>query len=193
MLLGCLKDENMVQVSAKVVFSRKDEETTYSFREEISFNQHFQHERRKIEVGLNIGGAFELISAALGIKFKKTLDTVAANAEYSDTKHGVYQKFMPDIYQIHREITTTVTINGKQATLVEEKFVDAIPKNESVDYKMWEKEAEERAINYLKDNFGASDSEIDTSGLGASFGQAFCVLGKKISIAPDQTSKILSC
>ena len=179
MLLGCLKDENMVQVTAKVVFSRKDDLLTYSFREEISFHQTFQHERRKIEVGLNLGGAFDGVSAALGLKFKKTLDTVAANVEYSDIKHGVAQKFMAGFYQIHREITTTVTINGKQATLVEEKFVDAMPKQPEIPIEEWEKEAEERAINYLKDNFGASDSEIDTKGLGASFGQAFCVLGEK--------------
>merc|ERR1712126_137996 len=153
-----------------------DDLERYSYREEILFNQTFQNERRKIEVGLKLGGAFELVTAALGLQYKRTVDRVAASAEYSHTEQGVYQSFKENIYHIHRKITTTVTINGKQATLVEEKFVDAVPKNDSISLDMWEKEHRERAKNYLKDNFGASDGEIDTSGLAASFGQAFCVL-----------------
>ena len=181
-LLGCLNDENLVKVTAKVVYSYTNEESSYSFKEHISFDQSFQHERKTIEVGLKLGGVFKLISAAFGLNFKKTIDTVAASADYSHTKHGVLQAFKPDIYQIHREITTTVTINGKAATLTEEIFVDAIPNNDPRMASLEKREAhmEEEAINYIKRNFGVSSNEIDTSGDGASIETVFCVLGTKM-------------
>ena len=128
---------------------------------------------------MNLGGVYDGISAAIGLQFKKTVDTVAAQVEYSHTKNGVSITFQDDIYHIHREITTRVTINGQTATFTEDRMVDATPKNDSISPGEWDTYFENKAINYFKDNFGVSKDEVDETGDGASFGQAFCVLGDK--------------
>ena len=170
-------DESMVVVKVKVVFSKEDVDKAVTYREETRFDAHFEREHKKVQVGLKLGGAFDGISAALGLQFKKTTDTASANAYHQHTMQGRYENFQDNLYQVYRTITTSVIINGNKATLEEKKYVDALPKNASVTNDQWQEYFEKQAITYIQDHFNATDNEIDKSGDGASFGQAFCTLG----------------
>ena len=167
----------MVMVKARVVFSKRNEDKSFAYKEETTFAAHYEHEHKTVEYGLKLGGAFELISGALGLQFKKTVDTASANAYQSHTIESGYQDFQDNMYQIYRTITTQVKINGQTATLVEEKYVDAMPKNDSVTNDQWETYFEDLATAYVQDNFNATEDDIDKSGDGVSYGQAFCTLG----------------
>ena len=59
-------------------------------------------------------------------------------------------------YQIEREVTTRVQINGKTALYVEKRYVDSTDRNEK-----WEKwEREEASERYLKRRFYGEDDKI---------------------------------
>ena len=90
-------------------------------------------------------------------------------------------------------MTTQVKIDGQTATLEEEKYVDAMPKNDSVTSDQWETYFEDLATAYVLDHFNATEHEIDKSGDGVSYGQAFCTLGNNnyISIIVDLSSTYL--
>ena len=184
-LLGCLKDEAEIKVSVKVVFSKEDKNSSFTYKEELNIGSDFDKLHKNIEIGLKIGGRKGRKTGSAGFHFQKVMDKVSIATKFEHTKEGEYKKYKPDIYQILRKITTLVTakLQGTETTteLVEEKYIDVFPKSEdNLSYEEWQAILEQRAIDYIKDHFEATDEQIDTSGDGATFKEAFCSLGNYI-------------
>ena len=116
----------MIKVVTEATFSRQAISKRFAYHQKTTWDQSFKYEHKKIAVGLNIGGMFEGISAALGLSIQKTLDTVSATETYEDIKTGTIQSFQDGFEQIYRTVKTTIYIKGHHATTEDEVYVDVL-------------------------------------------------------------------
>ena len=143
----------------------------YSFQQTTSYSASFKHEHKKIAAGLNVGGVFEGISAALGLKIQKTIDTISISKEFEDIKTGLVEKFQGNFQQIYRTITLTVHVNNHAAKNVEETYVDVVKSKDSAAFTP--EKLNEMAREYIRDHLGV---EIQPD-KPPKFTKRFCTLG----------------
>ena len=143
----------------------------YSFQQTTKYTESFKSEHKKIAAGLNVGGVFEGISAALGLKIQKTIDTISASTEYEDIKTGLVEKFQGGFQQIYRTITLTVHVNRHTAENVEETYVDVVKSKDSA--ALTDEKLNEMAREYIRDHLGV---EIQPD-QPPTFTKRFCTLG----------------
>ena len=153
----------------------------YAFQQQTKYSESFNSTHKKIAVGLNVGGVFEGITAALGLKIQKTIDTISVSKEYQDIQKGEVEEFQKRISQIYRIITLTINVNGHTAETEEETYVDVVKKNDSATFTP--EKLNEMAREYVRDHFAV---EIQP-GQSAKFTKRFCTFGKFIAFINKKT------
>lgn len=161
----------MIKVVTEAKFSRQAISKRFAYHQKTTWDQSFKYEHKKIAVGLNIGGMFEGISAALGLSIQKTLDTVSASETYEDIKTGTIQYFQDGFEQIYRTVKTTIYIKGHHATTEDEVYVDVLRDADAPNLD--QQKLDDMARDYIKDHFGI---EIP-SDRPARLEHRFCAIG----------------
>ena len=90
------------------------------------------------------------LSAAASASYEGVTDSASSGEDYKELIKTDITEFQTDEYQIIREITTTVSINGVTATERDSKIVDAQPKDQELSLA----ELRQKANEYMKYRFG---------------------------------------
>ena len=109
-----------------------------------------------MDTSASVSGGFKGFSASASAAYGEVNNFVTSSQDDRHTEWGKMTTYNPLDYQIEREVTTRVQINGKTALYVEKRYVDSTDRNEK-----WEKwEREEASERYLKRRFYGEDDKI---------------------------------
>ena len=112
-----------------------------------------------MDTSASVSGGFKGFSAAASAAYGEVNNLVTSSQDDSHIEWGKMTTYNPLDYQIEREVTTRVQIDGKTALYVEKRYVDSTDRDEK-----WEKEQREEASErYLKRRFYGEDDKISGS------------------------------
>merc|ERR1712110_565463 len=82
----------------------------------ISSSKHFKSQYDRLAVSASISGSYGGLSAAASASYEGVTDSASSGEDYKELIKTDITEFQTDVYQIIREIATTVSINGVTAT-----------------------------------------------------------------------------
>ena len=116
----------------------------------VSSSKNFKRQYDKLATSSSISGRYGGFSAAASASYEGVTDSASSGEDYKELIKTDITEFQTDVYQIIREIATTVSINGVTATEHDSKIVDAQP----MDQELSLAELRQKANEYMKYRFG---------------------------------------
>ena len=112
-----------------------------------------------MDTSASVSGGFKGFSASASAAYGEVNNFVTSSQDDRHTEWGKMTTYNPLDYQIEREVTTRVQIDGKTALYVEKRYVDSTDRDE----KWTPKQRDEASERYLKRRFYGEDDKISGS------------------------------
>jgi len=125
--VDCSRDENKVTLRVDVEFRELPLRKVYHYIEKISATDSFKKSYRNLDTSAEVEGSYKLFSARAKVTYNQITEKVSRLKTFEKTIREDLTEYQKGTYQIVRDITSQVEINGNLATMVETKFVDSIP------------------------------------------------------------------
>ena len=104
----------------------------------------------QLAVSASVSGGYGAFSASASASYESLKNEVTSSTNYGETEQEDKTVFEADQLQIIRDIQTTVTINGKSASVSERDFITTVPVEESLSSSKLNRMADV----YMADEFG---------------------------------------
>eukprot|EP00091_Calanus_sinicus_P016490 TRINITY_DN35884_c0_g1_i1.p1 TRINITY_DN35884_c0_g1~~TRINITY_DN35884_c0_g1_i1.p1 ORF type:complete len:111 (-),score=24.81 TRINITY_DN35884_c0_g1_i1:346-678(-) len=102
-----------------------------------------------VSAALSLG--YGLLSVEGSAAYESLKESITSSKESVEIINEEKAEYQEKVFQIKREVTTTLNINGNIASVIEERFVNTRP----LDDGMSSDELRQEAEKYMKHEFGA--------------------------------------
>ena len=139
-----------ISIRVETEFHERSVKLMSSHSKSVWSSKNFKREYDKLATSASIRGRYVGFSAAVSASYEGVTDSASSGEDYKELIKTDITEFQTDVYQIIREIATTVSINGVTATEHDSKIVDAQPKDQELSLA----ELRQKANEYMKYRFG---------------------------------------
>ena len=148
---SCRPEEDKISVYVKTEFLEQSVLSAYTYtKKTISSSSSFKETVNQLAVSASVSGGYGAFSASASASYESLKNEVTSSTNYGETEQEEKTEFKADQLQIIRDIQTTVTINGKSASVSERDFITTVPVEESLSSSKLNRMAD----GYMADEFG---------------------------------------
>ena len=147
---NCDYGRNTISVRVVTEFFERSIKLDSKHVKTVSSSKNFKRQYDKLATSSSISGRYGGFSAAASASYEGVTDSASSGEDYKELIKTDITEFQTDVYQIIREIATTVSINGVTATERDEEIVDAQPKDQQLSLV----ELRQKADEYMRYRFG---------------------------------------
>jgi len=125
-----------------------------SFLKVITSSESYRNSYNSLDTTADVSGSYKLFSASASATYSEVTSLITNQKEYSHRVEGSTRTYNPNYLQISREVTTTITIDGRTGKVFEKRYVDTTPTR-------WTRERlTEESVKYLRNKFYGEDRNI---------------------------------
>jgi len=152
--IDCSDDKSKFKVETKAEFFEKSLTEEYERKKSISYYKTFQKKFNQLKGSAGASGKKLGISASAQLAVDLVTDAIEAKESGGFQETERRTKYIPNIKQIQRKITTTVTLDGDvMAKLVEENFVFESTFSKTLPMIEKQKKLNELSRGYINSHF----------------------------------------
>merc|ERR1712106_254221 len=159
----CATDEVEVILRVEVEFFKQALESSSSYHLDIDSKEEFSKTLNDMSTSASVSGGYGGFTASASGSYSKLTEECTSTKSYAENEEELETTFNIGFFQIWRIVKSTLTINRKEGTSTEKRFVDSIPKSEDVT----QEQLEQRAKDYMTFNYG-------DKAVGSTFTESAC-------------------
>ena len=126
---------------------------------EITSSKSYRNAYNSFDTSASVSGGFKGFSASASAAYGEVNSMITSSQEDHHIERGHMTTYNSLDYQIQREVSTRIEIDGKTALYVEKRYVDSTDRED----KWTQDQKEARSERYLKRRFYGEDDKISGS------------------------------
>jgi len=125
-----------------------------SYLKVITSSESYRNSFNSLDTSASVSGSYKLFSASASATYSEVTSLITNQKDFSHREEGSTRTYNPNYLQISREVTTTITIDGRTGKVFEKTYVDTTPTR-------WTRgRLTEESVKYLRNKFYGEDSNI---------------------------------
>lgn len=175
--ISCNSNSKKVVLNVYVEHHQQALTSASSYVKEITASSSYRNEFNSLSTSASVSGGFKGFSASASASYSEANSLIQARSDSFYREVGTKKTYNTNYLQISREVTTTVTIDGKSSKVFDKKYVDTTPTRWTTG------RLTEESKRYLRNKFYGEDSKIR----GTTYRAETCV--EKVPCTPEQKTK----
>merc|ERR1712123_560023 len=128
----CATDEVEVILRVEVEFFKQALDSSSSYHLDVDSKEEFSKTLNDMSTSASVSGGYGGFTASASGSYSKLTEECTSAKSYAKNEEELETTFNIGFFQIWRIVKSTLTINRKEGTSTEKRFVDSIPKSEDV-------------------------------------------------------------